>query len=109
MNKGIPLREEYEYNITNENNPALDIKIRPETKIRLYQSKALSKMFSGKRAQNGIIVLPCGAGKSLVGVLATANVKKRTIVLCNSNYSVTQWASQFLVFTDINPERVILN
>jgi len=107
LNKGIPLREEYEYNISNETNPALDIKIRPETKIRLYQSKALSKMFSGKRAQNGIIVLPCGAGKSLVGVLATANVKKRTIVLCNSNYSVTQWASQFLVFTDINKERVI--
>jgi len=26
-------------------------------------------MFLGKRAQNGIIVLPCGAGKSLVGKL----------------------------------------
>lgn len=35
--KGIPLREEYEYNIANELNPVLDIKIKPETKIRLYQ------------------------------------------------------------------------
>jgi len=40
LNKGIPLREEYEYNIANELNPVLDIKIRPETKIRLYQVKA---------------------------------------------------------------------
>jgi len=39
--------------------------------------------------------------------MATANVKKRTIVLCTSNYSVSQWANQFLVFTDVNKERVI--
>lgn len=34
---------------------------------RPYQEKSLSKMFGNGRARSGIIVLPCGAGKSLVG------------------------------------------
>ena len=34
---------------------------------RPYQDKSLSKMFGNGRARSGIIVLPCGAGKSLVG------------------------------------------
>ena len=33
---------------------------------RPYQEKSLSKMFGNGRARSGIIVLPCGAGKSLV-------------------------------------------
>ena len=33
---------------------------------RPYQDKSLSKMFGNGRARSGIIVLPCGAGKSLV-------------------------------------------
>lgn len=36
---------------------------------RPYQDKSLSKMFGNGRARSGIIVLPCGAGKSLVSLL----------------------------------------
>ena len=37
---------------------------------RYYQEKALSIMFSNNRARSGIIVLPCGAGKTLIGIMA---------------------------------------
>ena len=37
-----------------------------------------------RRARSGIIVLPCGAGKTLVGITACCTIKKSTIVLCTS-------------------------
>lgn len=55
----------------------------------------------------GIIVLPCGAGKSLVGVAAAARVKKATLVLCTSSVSVDQWAHQFTLWTNLDSEDVI--
>ncbi len=52
----------------------LPIKLKPIAQIRDYQEKALSKMFGNGRARSGIIVLPCGAGKTLVGITALATV-----------------------------------
>jgi hypothetical protein len=36
------------------------------------------------RARSGIIVLPCGAGKTLVGITAACTIKKSVLVLCTS-------------------------
>jgi superfamily II DNA or RNA helicase len=41
--------------------------------LRPFQQKSMSKMFGNGRARSGIIVLPCGAGKSLVGAQAGRN------------------------------------
>lgn len=54
----------------------------------------------------GIIVLPCGAGKSLVGVAAAARVKKGVLVLCTSSVSVDQWAHQFRLWTNLQEHQV---
>ena len=60
-----------EYDFRNDHiNPNLDIDLKPATMIRPYQEKSLSKMFGNGRARSGIIVLPCGAGKTLVGITA---------------------------------------
>jgi DNA excision repair protein ERCC-3 len=58
--------EEYDFR-NDTRNPDLDIALKPMTRIRPYQEKSLSKMFGNGRARSGIIVLPCGAGKSLTG------------------------------------------
>lgn len=76
--------------------PDLDIEIKSTTVIRDYQEKSLSKMFSNGRARSGIIVLPCGAGKTLTGIVAASYIKKSTLVLCNSTVSVEQWRTQFM-------------
>lgn len=52
-------------------------------------------------------MLPCGAGKSLVGVAAAARMRKPTLVLCNSEISVDQWAEQFTQWTDVDPANVV--
>jgi superfamily II DNA or RNA helicase len=41
-----------------------------------------------RRARSGIIVLPCGAGKTLVGITAACTVKKSCLVLCTSSYAI---------------------
>ena len=66
-----------------------------------YQERSLSKMFGNGRARSGIIVLPCGAGKSLTGVTAASTIKRSTIVMCINNSSVNQWREQFLTWTTL--------
>lgn len=51
-------------------------------------------------------MLPCGAGKTLVGIAATSRVKKRTLCLCINNVTVKQWETQFLQFSTINPDQI---
>jgi DNA excision repair protein ERCC-3 len=117
-----PLMEEYDFR-HDLRNPTLDVDLKPTTRIRvcisitahhiltlttiqyvmsqLYQEKSLSKMFGNGRARSGIVVLPCGAGKSLTGVTAATTLKKSTMILCINNVSVKQWKDQFLQWTTI--------
>ncbi|CAM9204005.1 unnamed protein product, partial [Choristocarpus tenellus] len=69
----FPLMEEYDFR-HDTINPSLKIDLKPNTKIRAYQEKSLSKMFGNGRARSGIIVLPCGAGKTLTGVTAASTI-----------------------------------
>ncbi|KAJ3174729.1 hypothetical protein HDU87_006978 [Geranomyces variabilis] len=91
-----PLMEEYDFR-HDDMTPNLDMDLSPQTTIRDYQEKSLSKMFGGGggRARSGIIVLPTGAGKTLVGITAACTVKKSTLVLCTNALSVDQWTKEF--------------
>lgn len=100
-----PMLEEYDFR-HDLLNPNLDMDLRPATLIRPYQEKSLSKMFGNGRARSGIIVLPCGAGKTLVGITAACTVKKNTLVLCTSAVAVEQWRQQFKYFTNVRDDQV---
>lgn len=103
---GYPVLEEYDFR-RDEVNANLDIDLRPGTQIRPYQEKSLSKMFGNGRAKSGLIVLPCGAGKTLVGITAACTIKKGVIVLCTSSMSVVQWRNEFLKWSNINPDDIV--
>jgi len=100
-----PLMEEYDFrnDAINEDIP-MDLK--PHTRIRRYQERSLAKMFGNGRARSGIIVLPCGAGKTLTGVTAAQTVKKSCICLCTNAVSVLQWKYQFRLWTNIPEDRI---
>ncbi|GJJ69263.1 DNA excision repair protein ERCC-3 [Entomortierella parvispora] len=102
-----PMLEEYDFR-NDTLNPDLEIDLKPITVIRPYQEKSLSKMFGNGRARSGIIVLPCGAGKTLVGITAACTVKKSTLVLCTSSVSVLQWKQQFLLWSNIKPHQIAM-
>ena len=126
-----PLLEEYNFR-EDEDNPDLGIELKPHAQPRPYQEKSLSKMFGNGqhprpramglgvveikplvpvwrdagRARSGIIVLPCGAGKSLVGVAAAARINKSTLVLCTNAVSVDQWCWQFQMWSTISEAQI---
>lgn len=102
---GFPMLEEYDFR-NDKLNPDLDIDLKPITHIRPYQEKSLAKMFGNGRARSGIIVLPCGAGKTLVGITAACTIKKSCLVLCTSSVSVMQWRQQFLQWSNVQDSQV---
>lgn len=100
-----PVLEEFDFK-NDKHVPSLEINLRPTTIIRDYQEHSLSKMFAENRARSGIIILPCGAGKTLVGIAATCTIKKRTFIMCTSAVSVEQWRKEILKYTTI-PDKAI--
>ncbi|EQC31561.1 DNA excision repair protein ERCC-3 [Saprolegnia diclina VS20] len=105
LDMDYPLMEEYDFR-NDKTIPDIDMDLKPTTRIREYQEKSLSKMFGNGRARSGIIVLPCGAGKTLTGVTAASTIKKSCLCLCTSAVSVEQWTAQFKMWTTI-PEKKI--
>jgi len=101
-----PLMEEYDFrnDTMNPNVPLFDLK--PITRIRRYQERSLAKMFGNGRARSGIIVLPCGAGKTLTGVTAAQTIKKSCVCLATNAVSVLQWKYQFQKWTNIPDDRI---
>ena len=101
-NHNYPLLEEFDFK--SDKDKALELKITPKFKspIRSYQEKALNIMCNNGIARSGIIVLPCGAGKTLVGILAICTIKRNTIIICNNNVSVEQWYREIKDWVNIS-------
>lgn len=55
---------------------------------------------------SGIIVLPCGAGKTVVGLAAILELQCETLILTSSSMSVSQWIRELLSRTTLTPESV---
>jgi len=96
-----PLLAEYDFR-NDTINPDVNIDLKPSTVLRPYQEKSLRKMFGNGRARSGVIVLPCGAGKTLVGVTAACTVRKRCLCLATSGVAVEQWRSQFKMWSTVD-------
>uniref|UniRef100_A0A0B6ZY39 General transcription and DNA repair factor IIH helicase/translocase subunit XPB n=1 Tax=Arion vulgaris TaxID=1028688 RepID=A0A0B6ZY39_9EUPU len=96
-----PLLAEYDFR-NDTLNQDVNIDLKPSTVLRPYQEKSLRKMFGNGRARSGVIVLPCGAGKTLVGVTAACTVRKRCICLATSGVAVEQWRSQFKMWSTVD-------
>src|SRR6185312_8980184 len=87
---------------------ALALGWRADMALRPYQRAAIAAFDrSGTRhGGSGLVLLPCGAGKTLVGVGATVALGCRTLVLCPSSSSARQWVDAYQRFTDLPAEAV---
>jgi DNA excision repair protein ERCC-3 len=76
--------------------------------VRDYQRDAADIFFAGgdARGGSGVIVLPCGAGKTIVGLAAMALMNKSTLVLTTGITAVKQWRREILDKTDLTEEQV---
>ncbi|WP_345761719.1 DNA repair helicase XPB [Diaminobutyricibacter sp. McL0608] len=71
--------------------------------LRDYQNKAVESFFDGG---SGVVVLPCGAGKTLVGAGAMATSKTTTLILVTNTVSARQWRSELLRRTTLTKEEI---
>ncbi|MDJ1184153.1 DNA repair helicase XPB [Roseofilum casamattae] len=74
--------------------------------LRPYQKEAAETFYqSGHvRGGSGVICLPCGAGKTIVGMAAMAQVQENTLILTTSLTSVRQWKRELIDKTELPPE-----
>jgi DNA excision repair protein ERCC-3 len=71
--------------------------------VRDYQRESADVFYAGgdARGGSGVIVLPCGAGKTVVGIVAMSLLQKSTLVLTTSITAVKQWVREILDKTDL--------
>ena len=71
--------------------------------IRDYQSQAVDKFWQGG---SGVVVLPCGAGKTIVGAAAMAVAKTNTLILVTNTVSARQWKAELLKRTTLTEDEI---
>jgi DNA excision repair protein ERCC-3 len=76
--------------------------------LRPYQRDAIETFHAGGSARggSGVIVLPCGAGKTLIGLGVMEKVGAHTLIIATNTAAVHQWMTEMLDKTDI-PEGAI--
>jgi len=76
--------------------------------MRDYQRKAVEVFHAGgsKYGGSGVIVLPCGAGKTIVGIGVMQLVGAYTLILVTNTLSIRQWKNEMLDKTDIPEEDI---
>lgn len=72
-------------------------------KIRDYQTKAVEKFWEGG---SGVVVLPCGAGKTIVGAAAMSTAKTNTLILVTNTVSARQWKAELLKRTTLTEDEI---
>lgn len=75
---------------------------------RDYQRAAVERWFMGGHPAggHGVVVLPCGAGKTIVALTAMTTVQQHTLVLCNNETAVHQWVRECLDKTTIHESQI---
>lgn len=72
-------------------------------KIRPYQELAAEGFWHGG---SGVVVLPCGAGKTIVGAAAMAHAKATTLILVTNTVAARQWREELLIRTTLNEDEI---
>ncbi|WP_183086029.1 DNA repair helicase XPB [Propionibacterium australiense] len=72
-------------------------------KLRAYQDEAAKAFWEGG---SGVVVLPCGAGKTIVGAAAMALAGATTLILVTNTVSARQWRAELLARTSLTADEI---
>jgi DNA excision repair protein ERCC-3 len=71
--------------------------------LRAYQQEAAESFWHGG---SGVVVLPCGAGKTLVGAAAMAHAQATTLILVTNTVSARQWKDELVRRTSLTEDEI---
>lgn len=79
--------------------------------LRTYQIQAVEAFMAGasgdgREGGNGVVVLPCGAGKTIVGLTAMANLGMRTLILATNTTALRQWRDEIIAKTSLTADEL---
>ncbi|MCG0211337.1 DEAD/DEAH box helicase family protein, partial [Pseudomonas aeruginosa] len=72
-------------------------------KLRPYQKIAAQSFWDGG---SGVVVLPCGAGKTIVGATAMSLARCTTLILVTNTVSARQWKEELVRRTSLTPDEI---
>ncbi|MEU7904066.1 DNA repair helicase XPB [Actinoplanes sp. NPDC049118] len=72
-------------------------------KLRSYQQEAVDCFWAGG---SGVVVLPCGAGKTLVGAAAMATASATTLILVTNTVAGRQWKRELVARTSLTEDEI---
>ena len=82
----------------------LEFELKDSVEIRDYQKESVDAFLSS--GGYGTIVLPCGSGKTIVGIETAVTLKTNTLILCPNVSSVHQWIRELLDKTTLTPDQI---
>lgn len=73
--------------------------------LRAYQQEAIDAFYAAGTVMggSGVLVLPCGAGKTVIGLGVLCQLQKATLILTTNTTSVRQWIAELRDKTDLDP------
>jgi DNA excision repair protein ERCC-3 len=71
--------------------------------LRAYQTEAAESFWHGG---SGVVVLPCGAGKTLVGIAAMAHAQATTLILVTNTVAARQWKDELVRRTSLTEDEI---
>lgn len=93
---------------------ALNVRLKPKSAggaafaLRDYQREAVDRFVrsGGVQGGSGVVVLPCGTGKTVVGIAALAELRTAALILTPNETSARQWRSELLDKTTLDEGQI---
>jgi len=105
MTLGLPVRDVAGYTAGDP----LDMRINRKTlSLRPYQLEAVDIFHANgtEEGGSGVIVMPCGAGKTIVGIGVMERVRMHTLILTTNTTALKQWKREIVERTNLSEEQV---
>ena len=76
--------------------------------LRKYQNESVDAFYAGgsNRGGSGVVVLPCGAGKTVVAIGAMAATKTETLILTTNTVALRQWKNELIDKTTLTGDQI---
>ena len=76
--------------------------------LRAYQQESVDSFYANNKDphSSGVVVLPCGAGKTIVAIGAMAKIGQKTLILVTNTTSVKQWKKEIIEKTDLTEDQI---
>lgn len=91
-----------------EQGSPLSVQLKKSVKLRPYQKEAVQAFIAPKGVNegNGFIILPCGSGKTIVGLGVMHEIKEDTLILVPNDTSLQQWQRELVEKTSLNSSQI---